>query len=64
MMMNEVKWDRFTRTWVGVVLIASGLAVWGWLGALIGLVPLATGMAGWCPLYALFKINTCSWKRQ
>jgi hypothetical protein len=47
-----------------VVLIASGLAVWGWLGALIGLVPLATGMAGWCPLYALFKINTCSWKRQ
>ncbi len=66
MMLNEGRWDRFARVFFGMVLIAVGLAIWGIGGAvvaLIGLVPLITGLTGYCPLYALFKINTCTWKR-
>ncbi len=66
MMLNEGRWDRFARVFFGMVLIAVGLAIWGIWGAviaLIGLVPLITGLTGFCPLYALFKINTCTWKR-
>ncbi|MFQ5450467.1 MAG: DUF2892 domain-containing protein [Nitrospinaceae bacterium] len=60
--LNEGKYDRIGRIVLGVILIAVGISLWGVWGlivGIVGLVPLITGLTGWCPLYALFKINTC-----
>ena len=55
--------DRGIRVIVGVVLIVLALmgtiGPWGW----IGLIPLLTGLFGSCPVYSIFKINTCSLKK-
>lgn len=51
--------DKTMRIVLGVALIALTLTgtinAWGWLG----LIPLLTGVFNFCPVYALFKINTC-----
>jgi predicted PurR-regulated permease PerM len=63
---NEGRRDREARVVAGVILIAVGIAMmgtWGVVLGVIGLVPLITGLTGWCPLYALFKINTCKLMR-
>jgi len=60
--LNECNWDRILRVALGLILIAAGIAVWGVWGivlGLVGIIPLLTGIIGWCPLYALFKIQTC-----
>lgn len=62
MTMNEGKIDRVMRIVVGVVLIAVGFylqGTWGIVLGVVGLIPLLTGLIGWCPIYALFKIDTC-----
>jgi hypothetical protein len=53
--------DRALRLIVGVML----LGLYGALDppikyfTLLGLVLVATALSGFCPLYALFRINTC-----
>ena len=51
--------DRIIRIVIGLALIAVAIFVpgawWGW----IGVVPLLTAFIRFCPLYPLFKINTC-----
>ncbi|MCM2277399.1 MAG: DUF2892 domain-containing protein [Oligoflexia bacterium] len=54
--------DRILRIVVGLGLLALvyvGPTPWGW----IGLVPLLTGAFGFCPLYPIFKFNTCAVKK-
>lgn len=59
---NVGKRDREARVIAGVVLIAVGIAMmgtWGVVLGVIGFIPFITGLTGWCPLYVLFKVNTC-----
>ena len=59
---NEAGWDRGARIVLGVALIVIGFLMggtWGWVLGVIGLIPLLTGAIGWCPLYSVFKIDTC-----
>ena len=47
---------------LGVLLILAGYVsggTWGIVLYVVVLVPLLTGLIGWCPLYSVFKINTC-----
>ncbi|MCK9336917.1 MAG: DUF2892 domain-containing protein [Arcobacteraceae bacterium] len=55
---NIGKVDKIARIVIGVLIILVGIMTGSWLG-IIGLIPLATGIMGWCPLYDIFKINTC-----
>ncbi len=54
--------DRALRVVVGLGLLSLVFVgpetPYGW----IGLVPLLTGAVGFCPLYPIFKINTCKVK--
>ena len=62
---NEGSMDRCARSVLGLALIAGGMTVagnWGIVLGVVGLVPLITGLTGWCPLYSVFKINTCKIK--
>jgi len=58
---NVGRLDRALRLIVGVML----LGLYGALDppikyfTLLGLVLVATALSGFCPLYALFRINTC-----
>lgn len=55
---NEGSIDRSLRIFLGIFLIGlavSGVSALGW----IGVVPLLTGLVGTCPLYSIFRINTC-----
>ena len=58
---NVGRLDRALRLIVGVML----LGLYGALDppikyfTLLGLVAVATALSGFCPLYALFRINTC-----
>jgi len=60
--MNVGNKDRKARGVVGIILIGVGIAMmgtWGLVVGIIGLIPLVTALIGWCPLYSLFKIDTC-----
>jgi hypothetical protein len=62
---NEGSMDRCARSVSGLALIACGVMIagnWGIVLGVVGLVPLITGLTGWCPLYSVFKINTCKMK--
>ena len=50
--------DRTIRIVAGLGIIAAGIALGSWWGAL-GAVPLLTGLIGWCPPYSLLGISTC-----
>ena len=56
--------DRLIRIFVGALLIGLTLAgtigAWGW----IGVIPLLTGLIGSCPLYKIFGLSSCPWKKQ
>ena len=58
---NVGRLDRALRLIVGVMV----LGLYGALDppikyfTLLGLVLVATALSGFCPLYALFRINTC-----
>ena len=59
---NEGGLDRAFRIVAGLLLILAGYVsggTWGVVLYVIALVPLLTGVVGWCPLYSVFKINTC-----
>lgn len=59
---NEGNLDRALRVGLGIGLLSlvfiGPKTPWGYLG----LIPLVTGLVGWCPLYKIFKINSCSKK--
>ena len=63
---NEGAVDRWLRGIVGVLLMISGPAIDGGIGAWIvggsGAVLIATAVIGWCPLYTLLHVNTRSAK--
>lgn len=58
---NTGKTDRIIRALIGLIVIAVGVYLKSWWGA-IGLVPLFTAAIGWCGLYTLFGISTCKIK--
>jgi hypothetical protein len=61
--------DRFIRIIIGAVLIvfyAAGLmsGVTSVVLLVAGIIIMVTALLGFCPVYSIFKINTCSLKRQ
>ncbi|MED3662153.1 DUF2892 domain-containing protein [Ureibacillus sp. FSL K6-8385] len=56
--------DRIIRIILGLAILSLLFVLEGNLKyiGLIGLIPLITGLAKFCPLYSLFKINTCQKK--
>ena len=55
---NVGKADRIVRVVIGIGIIATGVIIKSWWGA-IGIVPLVTATAGWCPLYLPIGLSTC-----
>lgn len=54
--------DRTIRIFLGIVIILTGLifkTLWG----IIGIIPLLTGLIGFCPLWLIFRIDTCKLKK-
>jgi hypothetical protein len=57
MQCNVGQTERIIRIVAGVVIIAAGVLLGSWWGA-IGLIPLATGLMRWCPAWSMLGINT------
>ena len=55
---NVGKTDRIIRVILGAGIIAVGVYVQSWWGA-IGVIPLFTASIGWCPAYLPFGISSC-----
>ncbi|MEO0255441.1 MAG: DUF2892 domain-containing protein [candidate division WOR-3 bacterium] len=54
--------DKTVRIILGILIILIGIifkTLWG----LIGIIPLITGLIGFCPLWLLFRIDTCKLKK-
>jgi hypothetical protein len=58
MICNVGKIDKSIRLIIGVVIAVLGLYYQSWWG-LLAIIPILTAIFGFCPLYILFKINTC-----
>ncbi len=61
--MNAGTTDRVARVLSGALIIGAGFGVGEIPGCVlgnIGLISLITGLVGWCPLYAIFKMDTCN----
>ncbi len=54
---NVGKTDRYLRIVAGIAIIAVGIFMQSWWGA-VGIVPLLTGIIRWCPAYPLLGIST------
>lgn len=54
---NVGKTDRIIRVILGVGIIAIGVYLKSWWGA-IGVMPIITAAIGWCPAYLPFGIST------
>lgn len=54
---NVGKIDRILRIISGLAIIAGGVYMQSWWGA-IGIVPLLTGIICWCPAYLPLRIST------
>lgn len=56
---NVGKVDRILRIVVGIALLSLAFVgpktAWGY----IGIVPILTAFLSFCPMYTLFKLNTC-----
>jgi len=55
---NVGKADRSIRVIVGAGIIAIGVYLKSWWGA-IGVIPIVTAAIGWCPAYLPFGISSC-----
>ena len=55
---NTGKTDRIIRVIIGAGIIAGGVYLQSWWGA-IGVIPLFTAAIGWCPAYLPFGISSC-----
>jgi len=58
---NMGRTDRIIRVFIGLIIIAVGVYLKSWWGA-IGLIPIFTAVIGWCGLYKIFGISTCKIK--
>ncbi|OGP68294.1 MAG: hypothetical protein A2W27_11230 [Deltaproteobacteria bacterium RBG_16_44_11] len=58
MICNVGKIDKSVRLIIGVVIAILGFYYQSWWGFL-AVIPIVTAIWGFCPLYTLFKINTC-----
>jgi len=54
---NVGKADRIIRVIVGACIIATGVYLKSWWGA-IGIMPIFTAAIGWCPAYLPFGLST------
>jgi len=54
---NVGKADRIIRVIVGTCIIATGIYLKSWWGA-IGVIPLFTAAIAWCPAYLPFGLST------
>jgi hypothetical protein len=54
---NVGKTDRIIRVILGAGIIAIGVYLKSWWGA-IGIMPIFTAAIGWCPAYLPFGIST------
>jgi len=54
---NVGKADRIIRVILGAGIIATGVYLKSWWGA-IGVMPIITAAIGWCPAYLPFGIST------
>jgi len=65
---NVGKLDQVLRIVIGIVLLLLGLFfTGGWFAKvliILGFIGLITGILAKCPLYAVFKINTCKVKEE
>ena len=55
---NVGKADRIIRVILGAGIIAIGVYLKSWWGA-IGVIPIITAAIGWCPAYLPFGISSC-----
>ncbi len=55
---NVGKGEKVFRIIIGLVIGILGIVYESWWG-LLGIIPLGTALMGFCPLYSIFKINTC-----
>lgn len=59
MKVNVGSVDRIVRVVLGLVIIAAGIKLHAWWGAL-GALPLLTGVFAVCPAYLPFGLSTCA----
>lgn len=55
---NVGKTDRMIRVILGACIIAIGVYLKSWWGA-IGILPIITASIGWCPAYLPFGVSSC-----
>ncbi|MBS4043382.1 MAG: DUF2892 domain-containing protein [Chitinophagaceae bacterium] len=55
---NVGKKDRTIRFMLAIIIIALGYYYKSWW-ILLAFVPLLTGYLSFCPLYKIFRLNTC-----
>ena len=55
---NVGKTDRIIRVILGAGIVAIGVYLKSWWGA-IGVIPIITAAIGWCPAYLPFGISSC-----
>lgn len=55
---NVGKTDKIIRIVIGLGIIAVGVYLKSWWGA-VGLIPILTASCGNCPIYKPFGISTC-----
>nr|WP_295972992.1 DUF2892 domain-containing protein [uncultured Bacillus sp.] len=62
---NVGKYDRIIRIVLGLALLSLYFILDGGMKyiSLLGVVLLLTAIIKFCPLYSIFKINTCSTKK-
>lgn len=65
-MKNVGKTDKIIRILVGIGLFSLYFILEGSLKYIsyLGIVPIIIAFTGNCPIYSLFKINTCSIKKE
>ncbi len=56
--------DRIVRVVIAIVAVVLAFVVgfgsaWAWVLLAVGAIMLVTAAVGFCPLYTVFRINTC-----
>jgi hypothetical protein len=59
--------DRFLRIILGVIVLIFGLSdsldgMFKWIALALGLILVITSSMQFCPLYVIFRMNTCKVK--
>lgn len=55
---NVGKVDRVIRVLLGFGIVAAGISLQSWWGAM-GVVPILTATLGWCPVYVPLGVSSC-----